>query len=197
MAKIRRTGVPLAEFAGVKPAYGIKTGLNAAFLIDTATKDRLVREDPASAEVIKPYLRGQDVKRWSPDWQDLWMIVLKSSGDHAWPWSNTGDAAEEVFQTDLPVVTLAYEAAWKKNCGSGGTKAATGGSFGRALTTTCSSNQRLCTKSSKRILGMDSVRTRCFLTIRPSSCQPMMEWLLASSQLATDVGVQLALPCPT
>ncbi|MGB3683122.1 MAG: N-6 DNA methylase [Rubrobacteraceae bacterium] len=102
MAKIRRNGVPLAEFAGVKPAYGIKTGLNEAFLIGTETKDRLVREDPASAEVIKPYLRGQDIKRWSPDWQDLWMIVLKSSGDHAWPWSNAGDDAEEVFRQTYP-----------------------------------------------------------------------------------------------
>ncbi|CAN5839658.1 hypothetical protein BH23ACT11_BH23ACT11_13110 [soil metagenome] len=102
IAKIRRNGVPLAEFAGVKPAYGIKTGLNEAFLIDTATKAQLVREDPASAEVIKPYLRGQDIKRWSPNWQDLWMIVLKSSGDHAWPWSDAGEDAEEVFRQTYP-----------------------------------------------------------------------------------------------
>ncbi len=102
MEKIRANGVPLAEFAGVKPAYGIKTSLNEAFLIDAATKDRLVREDPRSAEVIKPYLRGQDIKRWSPNWQDLWMIVLKSSGDHAWPWSNAGDDAGEVFRQTYP-----------------------------------------------------------------------------------------------
>ncbi len=69
MAKIRENGVPLAEYAGVKPLYGIKTGLNEAFLIDTPTKERLVREDPRSAEVIKPYLRGQDIKRWSPEWR--------------------------------------------------------------------------------------------------------------------------------
>ena len=63
MEKIRHNGVPLAEFAGVKPLYGIKTGLNEAFLLDTPTKDRLVREDPDSAGIIKPYLRGQDIKR--------------------------------------------------------------------------------------------------------------------------------------
>ena len=44
--------------------YGIKTGFNEAFLIDTATRDRLVAADPASAEIIKPYLRVQDVQRW-------------------------------------------------------------------------------------------------------------------------------------
>jgi hypothetical protein len=77
MDKIRRNGVPLAEFAGVKPYYGIKTGLNEAFLIDTPTRDCLVREDPRSAEIIKPYLRGQDIKRWAPEWAGLWMIFAR------------------------------------------------------------------------------------------------------------------------
>ncbi len=80
-AKIRANGVPLAEYAGVKPLYGIKNGLNEAFLIDTATKDRLVREDPRSAEIIKPYLRGQDIKRWSPEWRGLWMIFARRGID--------------------------------------------------------------------------------------------------------------------
>lgn len=75
--KIRRNGVPLAEYAGVKPLYGIKTGLNDAFLIDTPTRDRLVREDPACAEIIKPYLRGQDVERWHAPWNGLWMIFAR------------------------------------------------------------------------------------------------------------------------
>ena len=101
MEKIRHKGVPLAEFAGVKPLYGIKTGLNEAFLIDTPTKDRLVREDPRSAEIIKPYLRGQDIKRWHPEWRGLWIIVLKSSGDHVWPWTGTKDP-EEGFQRTCP-----------------------------------------------------------------------------------------------
>jgi hypothetical protein len=74
MEKIQQNGIPLAEFAGVKPLYGIKTGLNEAFLIDTVTKERLVREDPHSAEVIKPYLRGQNIKRWSPEWHGLWIM---------------------------------------------------------------------------------------------------------------------------
>ena len=54
LAKIRRVGVPLAEFAHVKPFYGIKTGLNEAFLIDTPTKNRLIRDDPALGQRIHP-----------------------------------------------------------------------------------------------------------------------------------------------
>jgi hypothetical protein len=85
LTKIRRVGVPLTEFVGVKPYRGVLTGLNEAFLIDTPTKNRLVREDPRSAQILKPYLRGQDIKRWSPQWAGLWMIALKSSGDYEWP----------------------------------------------------------------------------------------------------------------
>lgn len=81
MEKIRQNGVPLAEFAGVKPYRGVLTGLNEAFLIDTATKERLVREDPRSEKVIKPYLRGQDIKRWSPEWRGLWMIFTRRGID--------------------------------------------------------------------------------------------------------------------
>ena len=81
LAKIRRAGVPLVEYAGVKPYRGVLTGFNEAFLIDTATRDRLVTADPASAEIIKPFLRGQDVGRWSANWAGLWMIFARRGID--------------------------------------------------------------------------------------------------------------------
>ncbi|MBK1719131.1 hypothetical protein CKO27_16030 [Thiocystis violacea] len=102
MGRLRERGVPLAEFVGVKPMYGIKTGLNEAFLIDETTRAELIRQDPGCADVIKPYLRGQDIKRWAPDWQGLWMIVLKSSLNFAWPWQESGDQAEAVFARTYP-----------------------------------------------------------------------------------------------
>jgi hypothetical protein len=106
LAKIRRIGVPLTEFAGVKPYRGILTGFNEAFLIDTVTKDRLLHDDARCGEVIKPYLRGQDIKRWTPEWADLWMIVLKSSSDYSWPWSSLpGEAeAEDCFRRTYPAL---------------------------------------------------------------------------------------------
>jgi len=68
-------------FAGAKPFYGVKTGFNEAFLVDTPTKDALIAEHPRSGELIKPYLRGQDIKRWSPEWADLWMIFTRRGID--------------------------------------------------------------------------------------------------------------------
>lgn len=77
LAKIRQRGVPLSEFATVKPYRGVLTGFNEAFLIDTATRNRLISEDRRSEEIIKPYLRGQDIKRWTPEWAGLWMIFTR------------------------------------------------------------------------------------------------------------------------
>ena len=71
LAKIRAAGVPLADFAGVKPYRGVVTGCNDAFLVDTATKEAIVKRDPNAAGIIKPYLRGQDVERWQSEWAGL------------------------------------------------------------------------------------------------------------------------------
>lgn len=75
MQKIKSVGVPLKEFTRVKPLYGIKTGFNQAFIINNETRTTLLSDDPKSSEIIKPFLRGQDIKRWHPQWAELWMIV--------------------------------------------------------------------------------------------------------------------------
>jgi hypothetical protein len=79
--KIKRNGLPLTEYAGVKPYRGVLTGLNEAFLIDTPAREQLVRADPACAEIIKPYLRGQDIERWHAPWNGLWMIFARRGID--------------------------------------------------------------------------------------------------------------------
>ena len=71
--KMRNKGTPLKNWE-VKINYGIKTGYNQAFIIDTATKETLVAEDPKSAEIIKPVLRGRDIKRYQVDWKGLWLL---------------------------------------------------------------------------------------------------------------------------
>jgi hypothetical protein len=77
MEKIRRSGQALTDYAGVKPYRGVLTGFNQAFLIDTATRDRLVSESGNAAEVIKPYVRGQDLIRWGAPWDQTWMIFAR------------------------------------------------------------------------------------------------------------------------
>jgi hypothetical protein len=104
LAKIRAKGVPLAEFAGSAPLTGIKTAFNDAYLIDTPTKDALVKADPNCASLICPYVRGADIGRWGLDWDGVWMITMKSSGDYSWPWAEAGQQAETVFQRTYPAL---------------------------------------------------------------------------------------------
>ncbi len=55
---------------------GILTGYNDAFFIDEATKQQLIAEDPKSAELIKPLLRGRDLQAWRPNWGNLYLLFI-------------------------------------------------------------------------------------------------------------------------
>jgi hypothetical protein len=76
LAKLRNVGKPLGEYVNGKFYYGIKTGFNEAFVIDRETRDKLIAEHPSSAEVIKPLLRGRDVKRWCVESVDLYLLFI-------------------------------------------------------------------------------------------------------------------------
>jgi len=73
--KIRAGRKTLKEVYG-SPLRGVVTGLNAAFVIDTATRDRLCAQDPRSAELLKPFLEGKDLKRWRAEPRGLWLIYV-------------------------------------------------------------------------------------------------------------------------
>jgi len=76
VAKLRAKGTPLEKYVKGRIYYGIKTGLNEAFVIDRKTRERLIREDRRSAELIKPWIRGKDIKRWAHEFHDLYVIVV-------------------------------------------------------------------------------------------------------------------------
>ncbi len=71
--KVEAQGIKLKDW-DIDINYGIKTGLNDAFIIDGKKKDELIAKDPNSAEIIKPLLRGRDIKRYGIDDPDLWLI---------------------------------------------------------------------------------------------------------------------------
>ncbi len=98
LERIRAAGKPLGEYVNGRFYRGILTGLNEAFVIDGATRARLIFEDPKSAEVIKPFLRGRDVKRWQVEFADQYLIKIESSENVPHPWSGKPAAeAEKVF----------------------------------------------------------------------------------------------------
>lgn len=72
--KIESIGTPLKQW-DISINYGIKTGLNDAFIIDSQKRNELISQDPKSAEIIRPILRGRDIKRYSYEFADLYIIT--------------------------------------------------------------------------------------------------------------------------
>ncbi len=73
--KLTRGHNTLKQAVGA-PYRGVLTGLNEAFVIDRATRDRLVFADVASTPLFKPFLKGDDIERWRVESQDLWLILM-------------------------------------------------------------------------------------------------------------------------
>ncbi|MCS6796299.1 MAG: Eco57I restriction-modification methylase domain-containing protein, partial [Raineya sp.] len=107
--KIEKLGKPLKEW-NVQIYRGVLTGYNEAFIIDGKKRAELLAQDPKSEEIIKPLLRGRDIKRYHAQWQDLWLI-------------NTHNGIKELgiprinVEKDYPVIykhLLQYEEQLKK-----------------------------------------------------------------------------------
>ena len=75
-AKIEAIGTPLKEW-NISINYGIKTGFNDAFIINGEKRAELIAQDPKSAEIIRPILRGRDIKRYGYDWKNLYVITAR------------------------------------------------------------------------------------------------------------------------
>ena len=77
--KIESKGTPLKDW-DIDINYGIKTGCNDAFIISTDKRNEILSncadedERRRTADLIRPILRGRDIRRYSYDWADLWLI---------------------------------------------------------------------------------------------------------------------------
>jgi hypothetical protein len=71
--KMEENGKFLKDWS-IEINYGIKTGFNEAFVIDEEKKNELITNDPKSAEIIKPILRGRDIKRYGYEFANLYVI---------------------------------------------------------------------------------------------------------------------------
>ena len=110
LEKLRNTGKPLEEYVNGRFYSGIKTGLNQAFVVDRETRDKLIAEHPSSSEVLKPFLRGRDVKRWRVNFAEQYLIKIESSENRPHPWSGQVAAeAEHIFASTYPAIHAHFE----------------------------------------------------------------------------------------
>ena len=72
--KIEKVGVPLKDW-DIQINYGIKTGCNEAFIIDKTKRDELIKQSPNSVDIIRPILRGKDIKKYGYNFADKYLIA--------------------------------------------------------------------------------------------------------------------------
>ncbi|MGL2681279.1 class I SAM-dependent DNA methyltransferase [Helicobacter pylori] len=96
--KMENIGTPLKDW-GIQINYGIKTGCNEAFIISTEKRDEILNacktqeERERTERLIKPILRGKDIKRYSYEWADLWVI-------------NTHNGYTSAFKSKIPPIDI-------------------------------------------------------------------------------------------
>ena len=109
--KIEAVGTPLKDW-DIQIKSGISTGFNNAFIISTEKRDEILsnckneEERKKTAELIRPILRGRDIKRYSYDWANLWLVYI--------PWHfplhldnsihGCSEKAEKEFQKQYPAI---------------------------------------------------------------------------------------------
>ena len=77
--KIEAVGTPLKDW-DIKIYRGVLTGCNEAFIISTEKRDEILNncitdeERKRTVELIRPILRGRDIKRYGYEWDNLWLI---------------------------------------------------------------------------------------------------------------------------
>ena len=79
--RMMNRGKTLGELVKGRIYMGVKTGLNEAFVIDKEKRDELIEEDPRSAELIKSWLRGRDIRRWKTHSPGLYIIFTSRGVD--------------------------------------------------------------------------------------------------------------------
>lgn len=104
-SKINSVGKRLKDW-DIQLRRGITTGLNDAFIINQEVKDELLKKDPNSIEVIRPILRGKDIKKYNFDFNEKYLLFI--------PWhfplhedkniKGASEKAEDEFSLNYPAV---------------------------------------------------------------------------------------------
>ena len=109
--KIEAVGTPLKDW-DINIYRGVLTGCNEAFIIDTEKRNEILancqsdEERAKTAELIRPILRGRDIKRYGYEWANLWLIYIPWHFPYQFDESIQGASAkaEKAFKEHYPAV---------------------------------------------------------------------------------------------
>jgi hypothetical protein len=93
--KIVSSKPTLKEIYG-SPLYGLKTGLNEAFVIDQSTRDHLVKVNPQTAQTLRAFLEGKDLKKWRAESRHKYLILFPKG----WTRTQMGKQGSELSEAE-------------------------------------------------------------------------------------------------
>ena len=108
--KVEEAGVPLKNW-DVEIYRGVLTGYNDAFIITSETREEFLSncaddsERERTAEIIRPILRGRDIRRYGYEWADLWLINTHNG---------VKDSHERIHIEDYPAIKQHLDYYWDK-----------------------------------------------------------------------------------
>ena len=109
--KIESAGIPLKDW-GIQINYGIKTGCNEAFIIDEEKRSEILvncrdaAERKRTEQIIRPILRGRDIKRYGHDWAGLYLIATHNGIPEK--------GIERIDINDYPSIKRHLDVHWEK-----------------------------------------------------------------------------------
>ncbi|EGC87388.1 hypothetical protein HMPREF9303_2162 [Prevotella denticola CRIS 18C-A] len=109
--KIEAVGIPLKDW-DINIYRGVLTGCNEAFIINSTKRKEILancqsaEEKERTEELIRPILRGRDIKRYGYEWADLWLIYIPWHFPYQFDNSiqGTSEKAERAFKEQYPAV---------------------------------------------------------------------------------------------
>ena len=106
LERLESIGTALEEYVNEGFYRGIITGCNDAFIIGESIRQRLITMDGRSDELIKPLLRGRNLRRWKANSTNEYLIVIASSTNREWSWSDARNVseAERIFAETYPAI---------------------------------------------------------------------------------------------
>jgi len=74
--RLERAWPALGDVVRERPSRGVVTGCNRAFVVDRATRDRLLAEEPSTAALLRPFVKGRDIRPWQPEHVERWILLV-------------------------------------------------------------------------------------------------------------------------
>jgi len=74
MERLRKDFISLSSYCSGRIFMGVKSGLTEAFVIDSQTRTKILKQDKTCGEIIKPFLNGRDVRKYSIESKELFLV---------------------------------------------------------------------------------------------------------------------------